>query len=253
MSTILETETSNLGYNGIKTEISRHSRNVNRGLQTESDDSKREIKNNTLSSLANIKIKQIRLPKILTQSTDVNYNKKIIKLKKNLLKKEEDESTDKFLITGLENKAIDTYELTQNDNNNKNKKKRNSLFEVAELLLNSNEIKKNEKSKAKKKLNISLKERDEYFSKMSIRKKPKNIEKIESQREKKLTHSLQYLKKMSNCYLNYQKKNIISDFKDSTRKLDRIGNKIHNIFDIMREDTDTQFQELLKKDSIEFY
>ena len=123
MSTILETETSNLGYNGIKTEISRHSRNVNRGLQTESDDSKREIKNNTLSSLANIKIKQIRLPKILTQSTDVNYNKKIIKLKKNLLKKEEEDTNEKFLITGLENKAIDTYELTQNDNNNKNKKK----------------------------------------------------------------------------------------------------------------------------------
>ena len=119
MSTILETETSNLGYNGIKTEISRHSRNVNRGLQTESDDSKREIKNNTLSSLANIKIKQIRLPKILTQSTDVNYNKKIIKLKKNLLKKEEEDTNEKFLITGLENKAI----VTQNDNNNKNKKK----------------------------------------------------------------------------------------------------------------------------------
>ena len=72
MASILETETSNLGYNGIKTEISRHSRNVNKGLQTYSDDSKKEIKNNTLSSLANIKIKQIRLPKILTQSTDVN-------------------------------------------------------------------------------------------------------------------------------------------------------------------------------------
>ena len=38
-----------------------------------------------------IKIKQIRLPKILTQSTDVNYNKKIIRLKKNFLKKEEEE------------------------------------------------------------------------------------------------------------------------------------------------------------------
>ena len=110
MSSVLETETSNMGYNGINTEISRHSRNVNKGFQTENDDLKREIKNNTLSSLANIKIKQIRLPNILTQSTDVNYNKKIIKLKKNLLKKEEDESTDKFLITGLENKAIDTYE-----------------------------------------------------------------------------------------------------------------------------------------------
>ena len=54
MASILETETSNLGYNGIKTEISRHSRNVNKGLQTNSDDSKKEIKNNTLSSLANI-------------------------------------------------------------------------------------------------------------------------------------------------------------------------------------------------------
>ena len=108
MASILETETSNLGYNGIKTEISRHSRNVNKGLQTNSDDSKKEIKNNTLSSLANIKIKQIRLPKILTQSTDVNYNKKIIRLKKNFLKKEEEESKDKFLITGLENKGIDT-------------------------------------------------------------------------------------------------------------------------------------------------
>ena len=94
MASILETETSNLGYNGIKTEISRHSRNVNKGLQTNSDDSKKEIKNNTLSSLANIKIKQIRLPKILTQSTDVNYNKKIIRLKKNFLKKEEEESKD---------------------------------------------------------------------------------------------------------------------------------------------------------------
>jgi hypothetical protein len=251
MTTILETETSNLGYNGIKTEISRHSRNVNRGLQTESDDSKREIKNNTLSSLANIKIKQIRLPKILTQSTDVNYNKKIIKLKKNLLKKEEEDTNEKFLITGLENKAIETNESPHNDNH---LKKRNSnLFEVAELLLNPNEIKKNEKTKSKKKLNISLKERDDFFNKMSIRKKPKNIEKIESQREKKLTHSLQYLKKMSNCYLNYQKNNIISDFKNSSRKLERIGNKIHNIFDVMREETDTQFQELLKKDSIEFY
>ena len=251
MASILETETSNLGYNGIKTEISRHSRNVNKGLQTNSDDSKKEIKNNTLSSLANIKIKQIRLPKILTQSTDVNYNKKIIKLKKNLLKKEEEDTNEKFLITGLENKGIDTNEFKENDN--KIKRKDSTLFEVAELLLNSNEIKKNEKSKAKKKLNISLKERDEYFSKMSIRKKPKNIEKIETQREKRLTHSLQYLKKMSNCYLNYQKNNIISDFKNSSRKLERIGNKIHNIFDVMREETDTQFQELLKKDGIEFY
>ena len=58
---------------------------------------------------------------------------------------------------------------------------------------------------------------------------------------------------MSNCYLNYQKNNIISEFKNSSRKLERIGNKIHNIFDVMREETDTQFQELLKKDSIEFY
>ena len=88
---------------------------------------------------------------------------------------------------------------------------------------------------------------------MSIRKKPKNIEKIETQREKRLTHSLQYLKKMSNCYIDYQKKNLRKDFKNSTRKLDKIGNQIHNIFDVMREETDTQFQELLKKDGIEFY
>ena len=58
---------------------------------------------------------------------------------------------------------------------------------------------------------------------------------------------------MSNCYLDYQKKNLRKDFKNSTRKLDKIGNQIHNIFDVMREETDTQFQELLKKDSIEFY
>ena len=251
MASILETETSNLGYNGIKTEISRHSRNVNKGLQTNSDDSKKEIKNNTLSSLANIKIKQIRLPKILTQSTDVNYNKKIIRLKKNFLKKEEEESKDKFLITGLENKGIDTNEFKENDN--KIKRKDSTLFEVAELLLNANEIKKKDKSKSKQKLNISLKEENDFFNRMSIRKKPKNIEKIETQREKRLTHSLQYLKKMSNCYLDYQKKNLRKDFKNSSRKLDKIGNQIHNIFDVMREETDTQFQELLKKDGIEFY
>ena len=83
---------------------------------------------------------------------------------------------------------------------------------------------------------------------MSLRKKPKNIEKAET---KRYHHSINFLKKMTNCYLDYEKKIVINDFQNKRKELEKIGNEIYNTFDIMRVKTELQFEKLIKKDDLE--
>ena len=220
-------------------------------VQSIDDYTKDKIKKITLSNLANIKIKTIKLPQILTQSTDPNHHRKIIKLKKKLLSKEkENKKNEKFLLTGVENKLIGTDEF-EKDNNiklNENKKDNNKLFDVNELLFQENERYNVEKIKNKLNIGIPLKSDSYFLNKMSLRKKPKNIEKAET---KRYHHSINFLKKMTNCYLDYEKKIVINDFQNKRKELEKIGNEIYNTFDIMRVKTEFQFEKLIKKDELE--
>ena len=133
----------------------------NMAVQSIDDYTKDKIKKITLSNLANIKIKTIKLPQILTQSTDPNHHRKIIKLKKKLLSKEkENKKNDKFLLTGVENKLIGTDEFEKDNNINKlneSKKDNNKLFDVNELLFQENERYNVEKIKNKLNIGIPLK------------------------------------------------------------------------------------------------
>ena len=223
----------------------------NMAVQSIDDYTKDKIKKITLSNLANIKIKTIKLPQILTQSTDPNHHRKIIKLKKKLLSKEkENKKNEKFLLTGVENKLIGTDEF-EKDNNiklNENKKDNNKLFDVNELLFQENERYNVEKIKNKLNIGIPLKSDSYFLNKMSLRKKPKNIEKAET---KRYHHSINFLKKMTNCYLDYEKKIVINDFQNKRKELEKIGNEIYNTFDIMRVKTEFQFEKLIKKDELE--
>jgi hypothetical protein len=220
-------------------------------VQSIDDYTKDKIKKITLSNLANIIIKTIKLPQILSQSTDPNHHRKIIKLKKKLLSKEkENKKNEKFLLTGVENKLIGTDEF-EKDNNiklNENKKDNNKLFDVNELLFQENERYNVEKIKNKLNIGIPLKSDSYFLNKMSLRKKPKNIEKAET---KRYHHSINFLKKMTNCYLDYEKKIVINDFQNKRKELEKIGNEIYNTFDIMRVKTEFQFEKLIKKDELE--
>ena len=224
----------------------------NMAVQSIDDYTKDKIKKITLSNLANIKIKTIKLPQILTQSTDPNHHRKIIKLKKKLLSKEkENKKNDKFLLTGVENKLIGTDEFEKDNNINKlneSKKDNNKLFDVNELLFQENERYNVEKIKNKLNIGIPLKSDSYFLNKMSLRKKPKNIEKAET---KRYHHSINFLKKMTNCYLDYEKKIVINDFQNKRKELEKIGNEIYNTFDIMRVKTELQFEKLIKKDDLE--
>jgi hypothetical protein len=224
----------------------------NMAVQSIDDYTKDKIKKITLSNLANIKIKTIKLPQILTQSTDPNHHRKIIKLKKKLLSKEkENKKNEKFLLTGVENKLIGTDEFEKDNGVNKlneNKKDNNKLFDVNELLFQENERYNVEKIKNKLNIGIPLKSDSYFLNKMSLRKKPKNIEKAET---KRYHHSINFLKKMTNCYLDYEKKIVINDFQNKRKELEKIGNEIYNTFDIMRVKTEFQFEKLIKKDELE--
>ena len=224
----------------------------NMAVQSIDDYTKDKIKKITLSNLANIKIKTIKLPQILTQSTDPNHHRKIIKLKKKLLSKEkENKKNEKFLLTGVENKLIGTDEFEKDNNINKlneSKKDNNKLFDVNELLFQENERYNVEKIKNKLNIGIPLKSDSYFLNKMSLRKKPKNIEKAET---KRYHHSINFLKKMTNCYLDYEKKIVINDFQNKRKELEKIGNEIYNTFDIMRVKTEFQFEKLIKKDELE--
>jgi hypothetical protein len=221
-------------------------------VQSIDDYTKDKIKKITLSNLANIKIKTIKLPQILTQSTDPNHHRKIIKLKKKLLSKEkENKKNEKFLLTGVENKLIGTDEFEKDNGVNKlneSKKDNNKLFDVNELLFQENERYNVEKIKNKLNIGIPLKSDSYFLNKMSLRKKPKNIEKAET---KRYHHSINFLKKMTNCYLDYEKKIVINDFQNKRKELEKIGNEIYNTFDIMRVKTEFQFEKLIKKDELE--
>ena len=224
----------------------------NMAVQSIDDYTKDKIKKITLSNLANIKIKTIKLPQILTQSTDPNHHRKIIKLKKKLLSKEkENKKNEKFLLTGVENKLIGTDEFEKDNGVNKlneSKKDNNKLFDVNELLFQENERYNVEKIKNKLNIGIPLKSDSYFLNKMSLRKKPKNIEKAET---KRYHHSINFLKKMTNCYLDYEKKIVINDFQNKRKELEKIGNEIYNTFDIMRVKTEFQFEKLIKKDELE--
>lgn len=265
MSFNLETEIS---YPEKKKLINVLSRNrYNHYLKTEIDNS-REINGNTLSNLVQMNLHSIKLPKILSQSTIPKQNKKIIQLKKRILKR--NNSNDFILLTGLNEKGTSTEDYLNYDNNidynyynyyknyvnnyinyknnaimnrNKNnediyrisKKDDFKVYSVSDLLLNPNEIKKR-KSTSKSKYKIkdyTPNYNDLYFlNKMVIRKKPKNIEKAEL---KRYNHSLDYLKKMAHCYLDYQNKNNYIEISKSKRNLKNIENQIHGNFDIMRD------------------
>jgi hypothetical protein len=247
---------SEIAYSHNIESIRNSSRNKinhkNMAVQSIDDYSKDKIKKITLSNLANIKIKTIKLPQILTQSTDPNHHRKIIKLKKKLLSKEkENKKNDKFLLTGVENKLIGTDEFEKDNNINKlneSKKENNKLFDVNELLFQENERYNVEKIKNKLNIGIPLKSDFYFLNKMSLRKKPKNIEKAET---KRYHHSINFLKKMTNCYLDYEKKIVINDFQNKRKELEKIGNDIYNTFDIMRVKTELQFEKLIKKDELE--
>ena len=225
----------------------------NMAVQSIDDYTKDKIKKITLSNLANIKIKTIKLPQILTQSTDPNHHRKIIKLKKKLLSKEkENKKNEKFLLTGVENKLIGTDEFEKDNGVNKlneSKKDNNKLFDVNELLFQENERYNVEKIKNKLNIGIPLKSGSYFLNKMNLRKKPKNIEKAEN---KRFHHSLNFLKKMTNCYLDYEKKNVINDFQNNSKILTRIRNDIYNTFDVMRVKTEVQFENLINKEELEF-
>jgi hypothetical protein len=230
----------------------RNKRNI--GIQS-IDNSKDEIKKTTLSNLGDIKIQIIKLPHILTPSTEPNHNKKIIKLKKKIIKEKEDNNKEKFLITGVENKltgtddlGIGNYNNNNNEKNDESKKDNNKLYDVNELLFKENERYDVEKIKNKLNIGIPLKSDSYFLNKMSLRKKPKNIEKAET---KRYHHSINFLKKMTNCYLDYEKKIVINDFQNKRKELEKIGNEIYNTFDIMRVKTEFQFEKLIKKDELE--
>ena len=246
MSYISETEVRDRGNNKFLNKIKRNKLN-SIGIQNgQTENNSNEINNkNTLSKFAKIKIKTIKLPEILTHSTNINHNKRVIKLKKKFLNKHPDE----FLLTGVDtrkyekdNDKKDEFLLNENIDNNK-------LYEVSDLLIKDNES-NNEiiNLKQKLKLNNNSNVNNSILNKMSVRKKPKNIDKIE--RHKNI-HTSKYLNKMLHCYIDFQRKNLFEDFKKSENKLVQIEDKIHNIFNVMREKSELRFYELLQKDEIE--
>ena len=57
---------------------------------------------------------------------------------------------------------------------------------------------------------------------------------------------------MLHCFMEFQTKNNVTDIKNTTINLKDIGNKINNIFEVIRNDTDYRFHQLLNSDRIEF-
>ena len=243
MSYISETEVK---YRGNSDFIKKINRNQLNSIGNQNENNSNEINNKkTLSKFAKIKIKTIKLPQILTHSININHNKRIIKLKRKLLNHQSNE----FLLTGVDTKKYEQDDdkknvvlLNENSDNNK-------LYEVSDLLITDNEN-NNEIINLKQKLilNNNSKVNNSFLNKMSIRKKPKNIEKIESH---KYIHSPKYINKMLHCFIDFQKKNLFEDFKKSQKKLIQLEDKIHNMFNVMREKSEVKFQELLRKDEIE--
>ena len=243
MSYRTETEVK---YRGNSDFLGKISRNKKKSLGVQSENSSNEINNkNTLSQFAKIKIKTIKLPQILTHSTNINHNKRIIKLKKKLLNNNQND----FLLTGIDTKKYEKDDIKNNEFLSNQNIDNNKLYEVSELLIADNEN-NNEYINLKQKLilNNTPNVNNSILKKMIIRKKPKNIEKIKSHN---YIHSSKYLDKMLHCYIDYQRKNLFEDFKKSEKKLEQIDNKIHNMFNVMREESEIKFQELLNKDEID--
>ena len=189
MSYRTETEVK---YRGNSDFLGKISRNKKKSLGVQSENSSNEINNkNTLSQFAKIKIKTIKLPQILTHSTNINHNKRIIKLKKKLLNNNQND----FLLTGIDTKKYEKDDIKNNEFLLNQNIDNNKLYEVSELI--------------------------------------------------------KYLDKMLHCYIDYQRKNLFEDFKKSEKKLEQIDNKIHNMFNVMREESEIKFQELLNKDEID--
>ena len=61
------------------------------------------------------------------------------------------------------------------------------------------------------------------------------------------------IRDMTNCYLDFQNKNNISNFKIANHKLNNVEKKINNIFNVIRNEVDFGFKELLNDDKIEFH
>ena len=49
-----------------------------------------------------------------------------------------------------------------------------------------------------------------------------------------------------------KKKNVINDFQNNSKILTRIRNDIYNTFDVMRVNTEVQFENLINKEELEF-
>lgn len=217
-----------------------------------------------------LKIKILNLPTIYSKSIETspryNHNRKVIKIKKIIFENDfkKNNSQDKLILTSLKQKLkngktvfninkkhnILTQQLSErNYNLFKNNTLKNQQFGVSELLINDIKDLENEtKSLYKRNIILSPNLNDLFLNKLNHKKKPKKIKELNN-----INYSMKNIRDMTNCYLDFQNKNNISNFKLANHKLNNVEKKINNIFNVIRNEVDFGFKELLNDDKIEFH
>lgn len=215
-----------------------------------------------------LEIKILNLPKINSKSIETspryNHNRKIIKIKKRLFEKDfKNNSKDKFILTEINNNfKIKKKEHVLNKKNNiltqqisekkfnqiNNDIFKNQQFEVSDLLMNEiQDLEKETKSIFKRKIIHSPNLNDLFLKKGFEKKKTKKIKQLD-----KINYSMKNIRDKTNCYLDFQTKKNLTSIRLETNKLNKIEKKITNVFDLIRNDADYRFHELLTSDKIQF-
>ena len=154
------------------------------------------------------------------------------------------------------NSIISKNNLNKNNNNifslNEQYLKKiysNRQFGISELLINDINYLNSEGNEIEKKLIKSPNLNDLFLNKIIDKK---NIKRLKGNKSERNYNSIKNNKKMLHCFMEFQTKNNVNDIKNTSINLNNIGNKINNIFEVIRNDTDYRFHQLLNSDKIEF-
>ena len=232
---------------------------LNKKFQTLIQENENKKKNN--------EIKILKLPKLISKSiekiTPFKHNNKIIKIRKKILEKTI-ENKNNLILTEINykkmkrknNSIIPKNNLNKNNNifssNEYYLKKnihQNKQFGISELLIDDINYLHYEGNKKEKKLIKTPNLNDLFLNKIVSKK---NLKSLKGNKSERNYNSIKNNKKMLHCFMEFQTKNNVTDIKNTTINLKDIGNKINNIFEVIRNDTDYRFHQLLKSDRIEF-
>ena len=213
-------------------------------------------------------IKTLKLPKLISKSIEktprFNHNNKIIKIRRKILDNKIENNNNNLILTEINykkikrknNSIISKNNLNKNNNNifslNEQYLKKiysNRQFGISELLINDINYLNSEGNEIEKKLIKSPNLNDLFLNKIIDKK---NLKRLKGNKSERNYNSIKNNKKMLHCFMDFQTKNNVNDIKNTSTNLNNIGNKINNIFEVIRNDTDYRFHQLLNSDKIEF-